>query len=61
MTPNAAPVAAMDGAGEDDRQTYDTPETVYKDLGILSEILEYSQRPWDRAAPCSKNKSHAKL
>ena len=34
MTPNADTLAAMNGAGEDVRQTYDTPEAMYKDLGI---------------------------
>jgi len=34
MTPNAETVAAMSGAGEDDRQEYGTPEAMYKDLGI---------------------------
>ena len=34
MTPNAETIAAMNGAGEDGRQIYDTPKTMYKDLGI---------------------------
>ena len=58
MAPNAA--AAADGAEEDERQMSDPPETMYKDLGILSEILEYSQRPWERAMPGAKDKFDAK-
>jgi transcriptional regulator with XRE-family HTH domain len=34
MTPNAETIAAMNEAGGDDRQTYDTPKAMYKDLGI---------------------------
>ena len=34
MTPNAATIAAMNGAGEDGRKKYDTPDAMYKDLGI---------------------------
>ena len=34
MTPNAETVAAMNGAGEDGRQTYCAREAMYKDLGI---------------------------
>jgi len=34
MTPSAETVAAMNGAEGDGRQTYDTPEVMYKDLGI---------------------------
>jgi DNA-binding transcriptional regulator YiaG len=34
MTPNAETIAAMNGAGEDGRQTYDSPDAMYKDLGI---------------------------
>lgn len=34
MTPNTETLAAMNEAGEDGRQTYDSPEAMYKDLGI---------------------------
>jgi hypothetical protein len=34
MTPNAETIAAMNGAGENGRQTYNTPAAMYKDLGI---------------------------
>jgi transcriptional regulator with XRE-family HTH domain len=34
MTPNAETIAAMNGAGEDGRQIYAAPETMYKDLGL---------------------------
>ena len=34
MTPNAETIAAMNGTGEDGRQTYNTPKAMYKDLGI---------------------------
>jgi len=34
MTPNAETIAAMNGAGEDNRQIYDTPEVMYKNMGI---------------------------
>jgi len=34
MTPNAETIAAMNGAGEDGRRTYDAPEAMYKDLAI---------------------------
>lgn len=34
MTPNAETIAAMNGAGEDGRQTYATVEAMCKDLGI---------------------------
>ena len=34
MIPNAETIAAMNGAGEDGRRTYDAPESMYKDLGI---------------------------
>ena len=34
MTPNAETLAAMNGAGIDGRRIYDTPEAMYKDLGI---------------------------
>jgi len=34
MTPNADTVAAMNEAGKGDGQAYDTPEAMYKDLGI---------------------------
>ena len=34
MTPNAETIAAMNEAEEDGEQTYDTPEAMYKDLGI---------------------------
>ncbi|MDR1241183.1 MAG: helix-turn-helix domain-containing protein [Deltaproteobacteria bacterium] len=34
MTPNAATIAAMNGAGEDGRQIYDSLGAMYKDLDI---------------------------
>jgi len=34
MTPSADTIAAMNEAGKGDGQTYDTPEAMYKDLGI---------------------------
>jgi DNA-binding transcriptional regulator YiaG len=34
MTPNAETIAAMNGAGEDDRPVYGAPEAMYKQLGI---------------------------
>lgn len=34
MTPNAETIAAMNGAGKDGRQIYDTQEAMFKDLDI---------------------------